>query len=53
MATHTDGSKSEGLVGFGIFLDDSLRLPGHCGICTAEMYTSDINTRARTRLLTE
>jgi hypothetical protein len=37
----TDGSKTEGLVGFGIFLDDRysycFRLPGHCGIFTAEM----------------
>jgi hypothetical protein len=32
-AIYTDGSKSEGLVGFGIFLDDRdsyrLRFPGH------------------------
>jgi ribonuclease HI len=38
---YTDGSKTEGLVGIGIFLDyrDSyrFRLPGHCGIFTAEM----------------
>jgi hypothetical protein len=38
---YIDGSKSEDLVGFGIFLDDRdsyrLRLPGHCGIFTAEM----------------
>jgi hypothetical protein len=40
-AIYTDGSKTEGLVGFGIFLDDRdsyrFRLPGHCGIFTAEM----------------
>jgi hypothetical protein len=38
---YTDGSKTEGLVGIGIFLDDRdsyrFRLPGHCGIFTAEM----------------
>jgi hypothetical protein len=38
---YTDVSKTEGLVGIGIFLDarDSYRfsLPGHCGIFTAEM----------------
>jgi hypothetical protein len=38
---HTDGSKTEGLVGFGKFLDDRdsyrFKLPGHCGIFTAEM----------------
>jgi hypothetical protein len=41
-AIYTDGSKSEGLVGFGIFLDDRdsyyFRLPGHCDIFTAEMF---------------
>jgi hypothetical protein len=39
-AIYIDGSKTEGLVGFGIFLDDRdsyrLRLPGHCGIFTAD-----------------
>jgi hypothetical protein len=39
--TDADGSKTEGLVGIGIFLDDSdsyrFRLPGHCGIFTDEM----------------
>jgi hypothetical protein len=33
---YIDGSKTEGLIGFGIFLDDMdsyrFRLPGHCGI---------------------
>jgi hypothetical protein len=33
-----DGSKTESLVGFGVFL---FRLPEHCGIFTAEIY--DIN----------
>jgi hypothetical protein len=36
-----DGSKTEGLVGIGIFLDDRdsyrFRLPEHCGIFTSEM----------------
>jgi ribonuclease HI len=40
-AIYTDGSKTKGLVGIGIFLDDRdsyrFRLPGHCGIFTAEM----------------
>jgi ribonuclease HI len=40
-AIYTDGSKIEGLVGIGIFLDDRdsyrFRLPGHCSIFTAEM----------------
>jgi hypothetical protein len=40
-AIHTDGSKTEGLVGFGIFLDDRdsyrFRLSGHFGIFTAEI----------------
>jgi hypothetical protein len=40
-AIYTDGSKTEGLVGFGIFLDDRdsyrFRLPGHFGIFTAEI----------------
>jgi hypothetical protein len=40
-AIYTDGSKTEGLVGIGILLDDKgsyrLRLPGHCGIFTAEI----------------
>jgi hypothetical protein len=40
-AVYTDGSKTEGLVGFRIFLDvgDSycLGLPRHCGIFFAEM----------------
>jgi hypothetical protein len=40
-AIYTDGSKSEGLVGFGIFLDDRdsyrFRLPGQWGIFTADM----------------
>jgi hypothetical protein len=40
-AIYTDGLKTEGLVGFGMFLDDKdsnrCRLPGHCGIFTAEM----------------
>jgi hypothetical protein len=40
-AIYTDGSKTEGLVEIGIFLDDRysyrLRLPGHCSIFTAEM----------------
>jgi hypothetical protein len=40
-AIYTDCSKSEGLVGIGIFLDDTdsyrYRMPGHCGIFTAEM----------------
>jgi hypothetical protein len=38
-AIYTDGSKTEGLVEIGIFLDDkdSLRLPGHCDIFTADM----------------
>jgi hypothetical protein len=40
---YTDGSKTEGLVGIGIFLDDRdsyrFRLPGHCSIFTAEMCT--------------
>jgi hypothetical protein len=38
---YTDGSKTEGLVGISIFLDDRdsyrFRLPGHCGIFTSEM----------------
>jgi hypothetical protein len=38
-AIYTDGSKSEGLVGFGIFLDDRdsyrFRLLIQCGIFTA------------------
>jgi hypothetical protein len=38
---YTDGSKTEGLVGIGIFLDDRdscrFRLPGNCGFFTAEM----------------
>jgi hypothetical protein len=42
-AIYTDGSKTDGLVRFGIFLDDRdlyrFRLPGHCGIFTAEMCT--------------
>jgi hypothetical protein len=49
IAIYTTGSKTEGLVGIGIFLDDRdsyrYRLPGHCGIFTAEMcaihFTSD------------
>jgi hypothetical protein len=40
-AIHTNVSKTESLLGFGIFLDDRdlyrFRLPGHCGIFTAEM----------------
>jgi hypothetical protein len=40
-AINTDGSKTEILVGFGRLLDDThsyrFRLPGHCGIFTAEM----------------
>jgi hypothetical protein len=40
-AIYIDGSKTEGSVGFGIFLDDMdsyrFRLPGHCGIFNAEM----------------
>jgi hypothetical protein len=40
-AIYTDGSKTEGLVEFGIFSDDRdsyrFRLPGHYGIFTAEM----------------
>jgi hypothetical protein len=40
-AIYTDGSKTEGLVGIWIFLDDGdsyrFRLPRHCGILTAEM----------------
>jgi hypothetical protein len=40
-AIYTDGSKTEGLAGFGIFLDDRdsyrFRLHGHCDIFTAEM----------------
>jgi hypothetical protein len=40
-AIYTDVSKTEGLVRFGIFLDDRdschFRLPGHCGIFTAEI----------------
>jgi hypothetical protein len=40
-AIYTDGSKTEGLVGIWIFLDDKdsyrLRLPGHSGIFNAEM----------------
>jgi hypothetical protein len=40
-AIYTDGSKTEGLVGFEVLLDekDSYRfiLPGHCDIFTAEM----------------
>jgi ribonuclease HI len=43
IAIYTDGSKTDGLVGVGIFLDDRdsyrLRLPRHCGIFTAEMCT--------------
>jgi hypothetical protein len=39
-AVYTDGSKTEGLVGFGIVLDDRdsyrFRLPRHCGIFTAD-----------------
>jgi hypothetical protein len=38
---YTDGSKTEDLVGIGIFLDDNdsyrFRLPRNCGIFTAEM----------------
>jgi hypothetical protein len=43
-AIYTDGSKTDGLVGIGIFLDDRYRfkLPGHCGIFTAEMYACDL-----------
>jgi hypothetical protein len=33
---YTDGSKTKGLVGIGIFY--RFKLPGHCGIFTAEMY---------------
>jgi hypothetical protein len=40
-AIYTDGSKTEGLVGIGVFLDDKdsyrFRLPGNCDIFTAEM----------------
>jgi hypothetical protein len=40
-AIYIDGSKTEGSVGFGIFLDDMdsyrFRWPGHCGIFNAEM----------------
>jgi hypothetical protein len=42
---YTDCSKTEGLVGFGIFLDDRdsyrLRLPRHCGIFTTLMLAID------------
>jgi hypothetical protein len=38
---YIDGSKTEGLVGIGICLDDRdsyrFRLPEHCGIFTSEM----------------
>jgi hypothetical protein len=41
-AIYTDGSKIKGLVEIGIFLDDRdsyrFRLPGHCGVFTAEMW---------------
>jgi hypothetical protein len=40
-AIYTNGSKTEGLVRIGIFLDDRdsyrFRLPEHCGIFTAEI----------------
>jgi hypothetical protein len=40
-ATYTNGSKSENLVRFGVFLDEKdsyrFRLSGHCGIFTTEM----------------
>jgi hypothetical protein len=40
-AIYTAGSKTEGLVGFEMFLDDRdlyrFRLPRHCSIFTAEM----------------
>jgi ribonuclease HI len=40
---YTDGSETEGFVGFRIFLNDRdsyrFKLPGHCGIFTAEMCT--------------
>jgi ribonuclease HI len=36
-AIYTNGSKTEVLVGIGIFLDDSFKLPGHCSIFTVEM----------------
>jgi hypothetical protein len=40
-AIYTEGSKTEGLVEIGMFLDDKdsyrFRLPGHCGIFNAKM----------------
>jgi hypothetical protein len=40
-AIYTNGSKTEGLVGLRVFFDDRdsylFRLPGNCGIFTAEM----------------
>jgi hypothetical protein len=40
-AIYTDGSKTEGLLGLGIFLDERdsycFRLPGNCGFFTGEI----------------
>jgi hypothetical protein len=44
-AIYINGSKTEGMVGFGIFLDDRdsyrFRLPELCGIFTARILTDE------------